>query len=173
MRTAFLFILFAALSGCDSGGGDSDLRGYIAQVKAKPAGRIEPIPTYPPYESFIYASAALRSPFDKPVDILKRVYRLSAADVSPDLNRKKEFLEGFDVASLSMVGTLQQGDNFWALVKDSSGGIHRVDKGDYLGLNHGKVVEVDKTKIELIEVVSDGLSGWVERPRILSLAEKD
>ena len=167
------FALIAFLASCSAGGSHSDLTDYINQVKSKPAGRIEPIPTYPPYESFIYAAASKRSPFDKPVDIQRRVYAQSGKNVRPDFNRSKEYLEGFDVSGLTMVGTLQQKGNLWALVRDGAGGIHRVTSGNYLGKNHGKVVGLDKTKIELIEIVSDGLSGWVERPRLLALAEKD
>ncbi|WP_096086055.1 pilus assembly protein PilP [Agaribacterium haliotis] len=174
MMKVYLFLpVLLLLVSCGSSGGHSDLREYIAQVKARPAGRIEPIPTYPPYESFIYASASKRSPFDKPVDIQRRVYAKANKNVSPDFNRTKEYLEGFDIAGMAMVGTLQQKQQLWALVKDGGGGIHRVSAGNYLGKNHGKVVSVDKTKIELIEIVSDGLDGWVERPRVLALAEKD
>lgn len=172
LRRILLAFLSLMLLGC--GGADhSDLRAYIETVKAKPAGRIPPIPTYPPYESYVYSSASKRSPFDKPIDIKRRVYAKTTPNLSPDFNRTKEFLEGFDVAGLTMVGTLKKGGTLWALIRDSGGGIHRVAVGNYIGRNHGKILTVDNTKIELLEIVSDGLDGWVERPRLLALAEKD
>ncbi len=172
LRIFVLCVFALSLSAC--GGGDhSDLRQFIQQVKDKPAGRIEPIPTYPPYESYIYSSASNRSPFDKPVDIQRRIHAKADSNVRPDFNRTKEFLESFDIAGLAMVGTLRKGGALWALVRDPSGGIHRVAPGNYVGKNHGKVMMVDNTKIELIEIVSDGLDGWLERPRVLALVEKD
>jgi type IV pilus assembly protein PilP len=172
MRSVIISFLLLGLLSC--GGNDHrDLSEFIAKTKQRPAGRIEPIPTFPPYESYIYSSASLRSPFDRPIDIQRRVYAQANSDVRPDFNRVKEPLESFDLASLSMVGTLKMGGGLWALVEDPSGGILKVASGNYIGQNHGKVVAVDNSKIELIEIVSDGLDGWVERPRLLALSKKD
>lgn len=172
MKVIAFSVLCLALVAC-GGQKHADLTTFISETKERPAGRIEPIPTFPPYESYIYSSASLRSPFDRPVDIQRRVYAKANSNVRPDFNRTKEYLEGFDIASLSMVGTLKKGDSLWALIKDPAGGILKVAVGNYMGQNHGKVVTVDNTKIELIEIVSDGLDGWVERPRLLALSKKD
>lgn len=175
MKILFLILLISPLllTGCSVKSGHDDLNAFIKKTKERPAGRIEPIPTYPPYESFIYSAASMRSPFDKPIDIQRRVFAKSNTNVRPDFNRVKEHLEGFDFASLGMVGTLKRGGSLWALVRDPTGGISRVAVGNYVGKNHGKVTSVDNTKIELIEIVSDGLDGWVERPRLLALANKE
>jgi len=172
MKLIFISLALVLLVSC-GGGEHSDLRNFIDETKARPAGRIEPIPTFPPYETYVYSSASVRSPFDRPIDIQRRVYAKANSNVRPDFNRTKEYLESFDLASLSMVGTLKKGSSLWALVKDPSGGILRVARGNYMGQNHGKVITVDNTKIELIEIVSDGLDGWVERPRLLALSKKD
>lgn len=168
-----LLFVVLGLNACSSGNNHADLVQFIKTTKERPAGKIEPIPTYPPYESFIYASASMRSPFDKPIDIQQRRWAGTRSDVSPDFNRVKEHLESFDFEGLAMVGTLRKNDSLWALVRDPSGGISRVAPGNYLGKNHGKIVAVDGNKIELIEIVSDGLDGWVERPRLLALANKE
>jgi type IV pilus assembly protein PilP len=44
--------------------------------------------------------------------------------------------------------------------------------GDYLGRNHGKVVGIDESKVDVIEIVPDGEGGWLERPRSLALRER-
>jgi type IV pilus assembly protein PilP len=170
-KIAFVFVSMI-LVACSGGAEHSDLRAYIKEVQAKPAGKIDPVPTYPPYETFIYGSASKRSPFDQPVDIQRRVYAQANSNIQPDFNRVKQHLESFDLSSLIMVGTLSQGGNLWALIQDPSGGIVKVAKGNYMGKNHGKVLVVDNTKIELMEIVSNGLDGWVERPRLLTLAKK-
>ena len=53
-----------------------------------------------------------------------------------------------------------------------SDGVHRVKIGDYLGTNHGKVVAISESQIDVVEIVTDGEGGWVERPRSLTLKER-
>jgi len=175
MRNYKLFLLIsmlAALGGC--GGSDfDDLNAFMAQAKARPRGHIEPIPTFTPYKAFSYSATALRSPFDKPVAV-KEITRLgSAVAVKPDLTRPKEFLERFNLESLSMVGTIEQLGQLWILVDDGEGGVHRVRKGNYVGRNHGRIVEATETYLSVIEIVSNGGDGWVERPRTLKLSDAE
>ena len=51
------------LTAC--GGDMADLDAYINEVKARPGGRIEPLPEITPYQSFAYVAdvEGLRSPF--------------------------------------------------------------------------------------------------------------
>lgn len=175
-RQRVLHILTGALflSGCaGSADKNGELRAYIEEVKARPAGAIEELPSFRPFEPFIYSSAGIRSPFDLPIDVQQRQFVRSDKDIKPDFSREKEFLESFDLGALSMVGSLEQRGTLWALIKDASGGIHRVSTGNFVGKNHGKIVEADTAKIKVVEIVSDGLDGWVERPRIIALSEKD
>ncbi len=169
MRSLPIIVL---LVGCSSGGEHADLRNYINETKSQPAGRIEPIPPFKPYKSFVYSAAAKRSPFDRPLEVKRRIVAASNSDVKPDFNRAKEFLEGFDLSAIKMVGNLEKGGVLWALLSDPTGTIHWVKTGNYVGKNHGRIVETAENKIEIIEIVSDGLDGWVERPRILALSEE-
>jgi len=172
MKKLTLVFVLGLLVSCSGGSEHADLQAFISQVRAKPAGKIDPIRTYPPYETFLYQSASKRSPFDQPVDIQRRIYAKANSNLKPDFNRTKEHLESFDLSGLVMVGTLSQGGNLWALIQDPSGGIQKVAQGNYMGKNHGKIIVVDNTKLELMEIVSNGLNGWVERPRLLTLAKK-
>ena len=93
------------------------------------------------------------------------------AKVQPDLNRVKQFLEQFPIATLAMVGTLAQGDRLYALVRDGEGGVHRVQLGDYMGTDYGRIQKIAESELELIEIVPDGTGGWVERARTVALGE--
>lgn len=169
----FLLIpLVATLTAC-AGGNNQDLREYIADVKKRPKGAIEPIPTFRPYEAFSYSAVTLRSPFEPPVPEVEKVYVEASENVKPDLNREKELLEGFNMASLAMVGSLELNGALWALVDDGEGGVHPVTKGNYLGKNHGRIVSTSESGIEILEIVSNGRDGWVERPRTLKIKEKE
>ncbi|SEA22587.1 pilus assembly protein PilP [Microbulbifer marinus] len=173
IRYIALVSALLALGGCSLDGGHSDLRQKMAAVKHKPKGQIEPIPTFTPYSPYVYSAAALRSPFSRPV--LESDQRLVGRrlDVAPDLNRQRELLEGYNFDALSMVGTLSRGGQLWALIDDGDGGIHRITIGNYVGKNHGRVVNANSAQLDVLEIVPDGTGGWIERPRALTLEEKD
>ncbi len=157
------------ITGC-VGSSNQDLRAYIRDTMAKPAGEIEPVPTFPPYQPYKYSNLAKRSPFQPPRP--ETDDDVDGREVSPpDETRPKEFLEGIPFASLSMVGTLEQEGRIWALVNDGSGGIHRGSEGNYMGRNHGRIVNITPAYTEVIEIVPDGKGGWLERPRTLTLKE--
>ena len=160
----------AILVGC-SGGNFSDLDGFMAEKRARPGGIIAPIPTFKAYEAFAYSATALRSPFDRPIEVREIAQLQAIAAIKPDENRTKEFLEQFTFDSLRMVGTLERDNNHWTLIKDPDGGVHRVKAGNFLGRAHGKIVDMSDTFISVVEIVSDGTpDGWVERPRTIKLS---
>lgn len=159
------------LAGCGGSGDFSDLRAYMDDVRAKPKGAIEPLPTFQPYESFTYRAASLRSPFQPPVTIDIVTRQKGAPEIKPDESRVKQFLEGFNIETFEMVGTLRNDRELYALVS-GAGGVHRVKVGDYLGRNHGKILVIDDSKVDVMEIVPDGEGGWLERPRSLSLKER-
>ena len=49
--------------------------------------------------------------------------------------------------------------------------MHKVQPGNYLGQNDGKVTDITTGKISLVEIVPDGLGGYIERPASLALAD--
>lgn len=176
MRSVSFLVLFSVtllLSACGGDAQFDDLREKMDEVKGKPKGRIEPPPEFKVYKAFSYSAAGLRSPFEPPMDVELASLPQQRSNVKPDLNRPKEVLEQFGIDSLSMVGTLERpGGALYALVRDPDQGLHRVRAGNYLGRNFGKIMTVTPAKVDVIEVVSDGQDGWVERPRTLVLREE-
>ncbi|MDP5070150.1 MAG: pilus assembly protein PilP [Congregibacter sp.] len=169
-RLALLFVSLALVAGCTSRD-FSDLDAFMAEKRARPGGIIAPIPTFKAYEAFAYSATRLRSPFDRPIEVREITQLQSISAVKPDDDRAKEFLEQYTFDSIAMVGTLERGANNWSLVKDPEGGIHRVQVGNYIGRNHGKIVEMTDTYLAVVEIVTDGTSdGWVERPRTIELS---
>ena len=169
IRLATVALMVAALVGCGSED-MSDLDAFMEEKRARPGGVIEPIPAFKAYEAFAYAATTMRSPFDRPVEVREVRQLNTRSAVRPDVNRSKEFLEQFTLDSLQMVGRLERDNQIWTLIRDPEGGIHRVQVGNFLGRDHGRIVDMGTTFIAVVEIVSDGTAdGWVERPRTLEL----
>ena len=153
----------ALLAGCSSR--DSDLSQFIAQTKQEQATGVKPLPEVKPYETFVYADQSIRSPF------VPGGSGSSSPGLRPDSHRNREFLEQFALDTLKMVGTLNMGGKSFGLVQTRDGLVHRVLPGNYLGQNDGRVLSVTASKINVTEIVPDGLGGYMERPAALALNE--
>ncbi|MBF0256535.1 MAG: pilus assembly protein PilP [Gammaproteobacteria bacterium] len=160
-----------SLAGC-LGGDMHDLRAYVAEVKARPAPEIEPLPEIKHVEGFIYSARDRRDPFSPDMGMgQEKAEEVSGGTgLRPDPNRRKEELEQFPLDTLRMVGTLDQKTQVWALIKSQDGVIHRVQPGNYLGQNHGQISQIGEEKIDLTEIVSDGRGGYQERQASIGLA---
>src|SRR6187402_1603888 len=139
---AELFVVLLVVSGCSSSSDQQDLRDFMAETKRRPQGQIEPLPPFEVYQPFAYSAMTLRSPFDRPALIEKETK--GGRTVEPDLSREKEYLEGFNVASLSMVGTLSKSGKLWALIDDGQGKVTPVTVGNYMGKNFGKIISTER-----------------------------
>jgi len=166
VTTVFLLLLMAA---CTPVNDYSDLQVFTTEVRARPGGEVEPIPEFKEYEAFTYSAAGFRSPFDIPVRIRLQEGMTASENVKPDLDRQKEALESFSIAELAMVGMVERDGHYVALVENTAGEVHRVLRGNYMGRNHGRVVTISASQLDIIEIVPSGTGGWMERPQTLTL----
>lgn len=169
MKTLLPIVLAGlVVTGCS--GDMDDLDSYINEVKARPGGRIEPLPEITPYEVFTYVADTdgLRSPFvpDSP-----QAAGGPSGGARPDLERSREFLEQFPLDTLNMVGTLEIGSSTFGLVQTRDGLIHRVSPGNYVGQNDGRITAVTESEIQVLEIISDGIGGYLERDAAIGLSD--
>jgi type IV pilus assembly protein PilP len=155
-----------ALAGCSRG--TEDLVAKIDEIKAMKGAPLEPLPVMKTFEVFEYNAQALRDPFSAPVE--EEVAAQSGP--RPDMNRPREALEAFPLDSLDMVGTLGLTADVTGLVKDPDGVIHQVRPDNYLGQNFGRITGIYEDRIELVELISNGVGGWIERPASIALGEQ-
>jgi type IV pilus assembly protein PilP len=163
-----VFILHA----CSSDQEHQDLRDYMAETKKRPSGEIPDLPPFVPYQPFAYSASNLRSPFEKPVPVDEDSIK-GGRTVVPDFTRAPEYLEGFNITSLEMVGTLTWDGSLWALIDNSEGNVTRARVGNHIGKNHGKIISITASQLEVMEIVPNGVGGWVESPRVIKLDEKE
>lgn len=171
-RLAGLACIALGVTGCVNTD-MSDLDAYINQVKQIKSSRIQPLPEISIAEVFIYEPAGRTDPFVPFIQAGAEpdVVVAGAGGVQPPTNHVREELEYYPLDSLRMVGTMAQDDEFWALVTDPDGAVHRVQTGNYMGNNFGKITAIEESRIMLVEIVPDNLGGWQERAAELDLSE--
>ncbi len=158
------------LSGCANPNLD-ELRGYVDEKKSQPPGRIASLPEIKQITTYVYEADGRRDPFTPVESEEQEQAGVVESGISPDFNRRKEELESYTLDSIRMVGILEQQGVTWGLVKTKEGTIHRVRNGNYMGQNHGRILQITEDKIELTEIVQDGMGGYSERQASLALAE--
>ncbi|WP_455206341.1 pilus assembly protein PilP [Kaarinaea lacus] len=160
-------LLGIAIVGCVNDN-VSDLQEHVANVKAKKPPPIPPLPEIKQYDTYVYDETTLRDPFQ--ASIIRKVVR-SDDSLRPDMRRQREVLEQFPLDTLTMVGSLEQSGDRWALIRAQDGTLYRTKKGSYIGQDYGQIIRVTDTEIVLQETVPDGLGGWVKRQATLSVSE--
>lgn len=169
-----LSLLVMFLAGCERG--TEDLRRWAEQERERPGEPIEPIPSVTLAEVIAYEAFDRRDPFQRrqsaaEVDEEEEMEQV-AEGLRPDPDRRREFLEGFPLDTLAMVGTLEIDDVDFALIRDNENVIHRVRAGNYMGRNHGEVQRVTPNRVEIRELVRDGRGIWTERRVQIAMGER-
>ena len=160
LKRTMLCLSLLSLGGCSQD--ISDLQTFIAETKTAHVGSVKPIPQFKPYESFSYSAAELRDPFVATVDI-EDDETTKTSLLNPDSTRPKQPLEAFPLDTLSMVGTLEQNEQQWGLIKDPQDIVHRVQVGHYMGESEGRIIQIDESAVYLVEIVPAGIGGYIER----------
>lgn len=165
-----LMLLSALLVGCGDAD-QSDLEDYVKKVRARDPGPIEPLPEIKQINTFVYEPGDRRDPFV--VDNRGAEVPASAPgnSLAPDPLRRKEELEGYSLDALRMVGTLEQNQTRWGLIRAPNNILHRVRVGNYLGTNNGQIVSISDDAIQLTEIVSEGPGEWRERQATVQLTQ--
>lgn len=169
LRTAICALLTLPLAACIPG--TKDLEQKIADIKAERGIPIEPLPAMKEYPKFVYTAQDMRDPFAEFGDDDNPSGQSEVG--GPDSTRVKEPLEAFPLDALDMVGTIGDPMNSpTALITDPSGAVHRVKAGSYMGQNDGQITAVYEDRVELVELVSNGNGGWMERPASIALDDE-
>ncbi|MFW1754662.1 pilus assembly protein PilP [Acinetobacter wanghuae] len=167
LKITSIMLLGYALVGCDSR--IDYVNQEMANIRNQPALPIEPAPDFSATETFNYAAHQLKSPF-LPSSLAAELKVMAGKRVYPNFSRQLQPLESYALESLNMKGSMKnQAGQIVALIQTPDSEIERIQRGSYMGLNHGRVTNITPTQIDLIEIIPDGREGYVERPRSLVL----
>lgn len=155
------------LSGCDSR--VQEVQQKMDQIRNESPLPIEPAPVFTPVPMYQYAAQNFRNPY-LPNSMADELKVMAGKQVFPNVNRQTQPLESYELDKLIMKGSLKsRTGQVIALIQTPDGQIERVQRGNYLGMNQGRIVNISPVQIDLIEIVPDGRDGFVERPRTMVL----
>lgn len=159
--------LLALMTGCDSR--IDAVNQEMANIRNLAPSPIEAAPVFNPVPVFAYSAQQLRSPF-LPNSLANELKIMSGKRVYPNLSKQKQRLEYYQLESLNLKGSMKtKTGQILALIQTPDGEIEKVQVGNYLGVNQGRIVNITPTRIDLLEIVPDGREGYIERPRSLVL----
>lgn len=143
------------------------------EVEVRVADKTIALSRPPPYRAVTYDHAEERSPFraPKPQQLGANHDSYSRTPLKPD--RIREPLEAYPLDSLRLVGTLRIDGQRSALLRDPQGHVHRLQAGDYLGMDRGRITRISKASLELVEILSNAQGGWQKRSRTISFNNAD
>lgn len=160
-------LVLVVLTGCESR--IDVVNQEMANIRSQAPLPIESAPVFNPVPVFNYSAQQLRSPM-LPNSLANELKVMSGKRVYPNLSRPEQPLESYTLESLNLKGSMRdQKGQILALIQTPDGEIERVQRGNYMGVNQGRIVNITPTRIDLLEIVPDGRDGYIERPRSLVL----
>jgi type IV pilus assembly protein PilP len=162
-------LLLLVLTGC----GDRDeqeVRQWMREVDASTRVAVKPLAEPKTFAPFAYTSRDQPDPFNPNKLVTENERARPGTGVAPDTARRTEFLEGFPLDTMKMVGTVQKGATIHALVQVDRT-LHYVHSGQHLGQNFGLVTAVTDSAVMVKETVQDASGEWVARMSKLELQD--
>ena len=151
-----------------------DLTSFIVDIKSQQYHMDDSLPKLIDYAPLAFTKQQVRSPFLKPNSLSAAVGNINKERgcLQLDVNREKENLESFSLGDLHMRGTLQINQQLWGIVETPNGFIYKVKRGNYIGLNNGKVVSVAENAIKLTELKIGRSTCWEKQAAEIKLILK-
>lgn len=121
-----------------------------------------------------YTPRGKRDPFESLiVEILEEEASVaSLIDKKCDIGRPREFLEGFDLFSIKLVGILKA-EKYIALVETQNGNGYTIKGGMHLGRNCGKIIEINPNAVIVEEKIMRPRGDFLVRKTELKLKQNE
>ena len=170
-RIISLVFLMLTITGCTAD--NQDLVDYINDVKVRKTALVESVPDMESFVALHYSETGARNPFSNPrPESVKAETPFPQNCPQPNFARIKGPLETYSLDNLNMHGTLGSEKHLWGLIRASTGEIFRVSPGDYIGHNHGEILDITKNYIELSELILTGKGCWQVRTTQIPLSSQ-
>ncbi|MCW8329641.1 pilus assembly protein PilP [Photobacterium sp. SDRW27] len=153
---------------------EDSIQGFIGQAHDEALAEVAPLQEQYKFVADEFVMTSPRVPFIRPrPELAESEPETAKACWQPDVRQVRGPLESYPLVQLSMKGVLGDGNQLWALIYTPEGKLVKIREGYYLGLNHGRVLQVSPKSIEIEEILPDGVGCWLKRPIKLTLVTTD
>jgi type IV pilus assembly protein PilP len=170
-RLTLLTVLLSGLAGCGDGG-VQEIKQWMDGVRQSAKISVSKLSEPKKFTPFVYGGKDNVDPYNpaKLAAAFARLKSKSTSELKPDLDRRREPLEGYPLDTLKMVGILQKPGLSYAILQADKT-IFQVKVGNYIGQNFGMINQITENEVQIKEIVQDAAGDWVERKATLELQE--
>lgn len=169
MRFMLSIAALSLLAGC-APTSHQDLEQFAAEVQQRAKPGISPPPELPLLERVEYTGADIRNPF-QPTPLRGDAAQATGQNCpQPTLGSPRGGLDGVALDQLALSGTLRSGNGqLIALLVSNEGKLFRVERGNFVGLDNGRITSITPQQISIREWLATGDGCWQQRDVSLTL----
>lgn len=158
------------LAGCGPSPQIETLQAELEAMRARPQGRIDPLPEIPVLEVRRYHQADARDPFQSNREPVSLAPVQVTSSLMPDLQRTRTALESWPLDQLRLSGMIERRGQQTALILAPDQQLYAVSQGDYMGRNYGRITQIHAQGLTLTELIMNAQGQWQERETHLYIA---
>lgn len=163
-----LLVAVLALVGCRAN--QDSLPEFVTTAEQQAQVKVLELKPALAFQTEQYTAHRARKPFALPQAALVMNQPQERKDCWQPIQRKRVGpLETFALEKLRLKGVMSKSGRNSALVQTPSGIVMKVEVGQFIGLNNGKVTQVNADYIQVNETLPDGLGCWSRRNVKLAL----
>ncbi len=164
MKPSALLVVVLLLAGC-AAEQHQDLREWMREEAKTMRGKVAPLPEIAAFPVVAYETETLTPPFASG----KIVTLEAVADKSaPDRSRPQQPLEIFPIEDLKVMGIIMAGPVPYALIQTPPPNKPKhVRVGEYMGRSFGRITQISRDSVTVLETVKDANGAWVAQEKVL------
>jgi len=144
--TILALIVISVFSGCKSQPPPPPAKAVIPQGQGPAVTQAQTVETAQA-EGYVYQPRDRKDPFVPLIATTKKSQKRAAGKVST--------LESYDISEFTLLAVAQKGDKSFALLATPDNRSFTVHKGTAIGFNKGRVEEISKNKVVIVEYSKD------------------
>lgn len=167
-KTLMFFLTISTVIGCKANQGS--LEDFVVQVEAQARKDVDQLVPASEFIAAQYQQRTLRPPFELPKEAIVHSQPKVKKDCwQPSQRKRTGKLEKYPLSKLRLKGVMGSGSQVSGLVQTPKGNVVKVQKGQFIGLNNGRVTKVTSQYVLINETLPDGLGCWHRRNVRLAL----
>lgn len=166
-KLAYLSLILM-LVGCKAN--QDSLEEYVSKVEEQARKEVAQLKPAAEFIAATYDPKISRGPFVLPKEAIVQDQPIVKKDCwQPSYRSRNGKLEKYPLSKLRLKGVMGSGSTVSGLVQTPVGNVVKIQKGQFIGLNNGRVTKVTSKYVLINETLPDGLGCWHKRNVKLAL----